>query len=129
MVCSPYEVYRDVGVGFSVKGGVLNIKHRGKVKQRKIHSSILSKRSDKAKPRIQRIRALAKSFKVARKLYSGSGFSSSTWGHQATGYSKSEIINMENRGHIVLASIIKVGVGLLLYVSAMGPGATPMLEF
>jgi hypothetical protein len=42
-----------------------------------------------------KIKSIAKITRKARKLYTGSGYSSSTWGHQACGFSDTMIINLE----------------------------------
>ena len=44
---------------------------------------------------MQSIGKLAKITRKCRKLYIGSGFASATWGHQASGFSDTDIIQLE----------------------------------
>ena len=80
-------------------------------------------RFDKRKTRIQRIANIAKIDRRARKLYSGSGFSASTWGHQATSLPDNIILKME-RDAISCSGITPAGrcrtIGLIVSYGIMG---------
>ena len=54
------------------------------------------KRQNKSKIRIDKTRLIAKISFKARKLFTGSGFASSTWGHQASGLAESKISELES---------------------------------
>ena len=97
ITCTPYRVFRDLGVRFTTSYFRTQINRVRRSKRRKQHRSILKARMHKSQPRITRTKSLAQTFKIARKLYSGSGFSASTWGHQATGFTKSELIQIERQ--------------------------------
>ena len=76
------ESSRDVGVTHTA----------AKIRAKKIIKTRFNKRSNK----INRIEKVAKICKSAgRKLFSGSAFASSTWGHEASGLAHSEILMLE----------------------------------
>ena len=58
-------------------------------------SKLVHSRFLKAKHMISKISQLAQISRQARKLFSGSGYAASTWGHQASGLSDSHILNLE----------------------------------
>ena len=53
-------------------------------------------RQKSAKKRILKISKIAKLNRKARKLFTGSGFTTSTWGHQGSGISESRMKNLES---------------------------------
>ena len=58
-------------------------------------TNLVRQRFDKRKQRMDRIRKVAQVTRHARKLFSGSGFSSSTWGHPVSPLSESMIVQLE----------------------------------
>ncbi len=56
---------------------------------------LVKQRFDKTRKRITKTKQLASISRKARKLYSGSGFAASTWGHQAAGVSDSHVRALE----------------------------------
>ncbi len=58
-------------------------------------NKLLKNRFTKRKNKITRISKLARISRKAKKLFSGSAFASTTWGHQACGLSSSEVISLE----------------------------------
>ena len=55
-------------------------------------SSLIGKRISKFKKRIAKIKNIAKVSRLARKLYTGSAFSSATWGNEVAGLSPNQVM-------------------------------------
>ena len=58
-------------------------------------NKLVKNRFQKRKHRFGLIRKIAKISRKARKLYTGSGFSAATWGHQGSSLSDSHMIELE----------------------------------
>ena len=56
---------------------------------------LVNSRFDKTKPRKQKIVKLARVCRLARKLFTGSAFTASVWGHQASGLTDDQIKTLE----------------------------------
>ena len=80
-------------------------------------NTIFKSRANKSKLRVRKIQKLSKIGRGARKLYLGSAFSMSTWGHQACAVSDNEMIALE-RDAISCTGITPAGrcrtIGLLV---------------
>jgi hypothetical protein len=94
VVCSVYLAYRDLGVNFSAQAAT-RIATKDLAKVSTLHKKVLKNRMHKSQSKLNRITQLASSFKAARKLFSGSGYSSHTWGHQTTGFTPTELVQLE----------------------------------
>ena len=57
--------------------------------------NMLLKRFAKVKKRILKIKSIAKISKMAKKLYTGSAFAASTWGHQCCGVTPAENLTLK----------------------------------
>ena len=58
-------------------------------------SKLVHNRFRKRKTKVSRMSKIAKVSRKARKLFSGSACASSTWGHQASGFSDTNVVQLE----------------------------------
>ena len=81
IIMRAFKSYRDTGASYC--GGSSKCK------------DISNKRFINSASRRQRAARLAPTFRGARRLFAGSCFSASTWGHQVAGFSKSRLLQLE----------------------------------
>ena len=79
----------------------------------------------KTRERIQKNKQIANISRMAKKLYAGSCFSASTWGHQSAGVTTNEMIAIE-RNALACSGVSPRGRCRLVSLSVIyGPGGTP----
>ena len=105
---------RDLGVGYAA--------HRPKAKK-----DLMKKRKLTAAPVIAKTRAIANINRGGRKLYTASAFSQTTFGHQASGFSDPEILELERQA----ANCTGINAGRCRYSTlciAYGPKGHPTVK-
>ena len=86
---------------------------------------IFRSRLIKTRKRIAKTKQIANISRMAKKLYTGSCFSASTWGHQAAGVTPNEMIAIE-RNALACSGVSPIGRCRLVSLSVIyDPGGTP----